>query len=55
MGLKKVGLTMRTVMEKVLDLDIEHLTLEEMKWLHDLKNKAAVLQGRLELKEKERS
>jgi hypothetical protein len=41
---------MQTIDEKVLALDLTRLTAEELAWLHDLKNRATALQGRLQLK-----
>lgn len=41
---------MQTVQEKVLGLDLENLTEEELAWIHELKNRAAVMTGRLQLK-----
>lgn len=41
---------MQTVQEKVLQLDLENLTEEELTWIHELKNRAAVMTGRLQLK-----
>lgn len=36
--------------EKVLKLDMRNLSTEDLEWLHELKNRAAVLTGRLQLK-----
>lgn len=36
---------------KVLGLDLANLTQEEIDWLHTLKNRAAALTGRLQLKD----
>lgn len=41
---------MQTAQEKVLQLDLEHLSDEELTWIHELKNRAAVMTGRLQLK-----
>ena len=39
------------MLEKVLSLDLDNLTEEEHKWLHELKNKAAVLSASVQLRE----
>lgn len=36
--------------KKVLDLNLETISDADLKWLHDLKNKAAAMTGRLQLK-----
>ena len=36
--------------ERVLALNMECLTVAEIEWLHELKNRAAVMTGRLQLK-----
>lgn len=38
------------MLEKVLALDMEHLTQEERDWLHHLKNLATTMQARIQLK-----
>jgi hypothetical protein len=40
----------RTLLERVLALDLERLTDAERAWLHDLKNKAFVLRATEQLK-----
>ena len=39
------------ILERVLKMDLDNLTAEEHKWLHDLKNKAAVLSASVQLRE----
>ncbi len=39
-----------TLNERVLALNMSTLTVAEIEWLHTLKNKAAAMQGRLQLK-----
>lgn len=37
-------------LDRVLTMDLDNLSAAELNWLHDLKNKAAAMQGRLQLK-----
>lgn len=39
-----------TPTDKVLKMDLANLSEEDLLWLHDFKNKATVMQGRLQLK-----
>jgi len=39
-----------TMLERVLSLNLDQLTEEEQAWLHELKNRAAAMTGRLQLK-----
>lgn len=39
-----------TINDRVLKLDMDHLTQEDIDWLHRLKNLATVMQARLQLK-----
>lgn len=43
----------QTETEKVLSLDLNNISLADLKWLHDLKNKAFSMQSRLQLKHAE--
>jgi len=45
---------MQTITDKVITLDIQNLSAEDLKWLHDLKNKACAMTGRLQLKDLQR-
>ena len=36
--------------DKILTLDLLHISEEDLMWIHELKNKAAAMTGRLQLK-----
>lgn len=38
------------VTQKVLNLDLQNLSEKDLAWLHELKNRAAAMTGRLQLK-----
>lgn len=37
-------------LQRILSLDMDQLSAAEIQWLHDLKNKAQAMTGRLQLK-----
>jgi hypothetical protein len=41
---------MDAMTKKTLELDLQNLSQEELNWLHELKNRAAAMTGRLQLK-----